>query len=274
VVATKTALGLADWCVTEAGFGFDLGGEKFFDIKCRASGLDPSVVVLIATVRALKMHGGVGLKALSTPDPDAVRRGLPNLAKHADNVGLFGKPVVVAINRFTDDTDQEIGVVEAWCRDRRLAMQATDHFARGPDGAVELAKVVEEVASAPSGTAQLLYETEAPIRDKLHAVATRIYGAREVVYTTGAERALDRIDALGHAALPVCVAKTQSSLSDDPRVHGCPTDFAITVRDLTVSAGAGFVVALTGDILRMPGLPRVPQAEHIDLVDGVIQGLR
>ncbi len=274
VTATRAALARADWCVTEAGFGFDLGGEKFFDIKCRAAGLDPAAVVLVGTARALKMHGGVAVTDLDAPDPEAVRRGLPNLARHVHSVRTFGKPAVVAVNRYASDTDDELAVIEAWCRDNGVAVAICDHFARGPQGAAGLVDPLLDAVKENAGPAKLMYSLDASIPEKIASIATGVYGASGVSFSSAARRTLEQVEALGYGDLPVCMAKTQSSLSDDPKLLGRPDGFEITVRDLEINAGAGFIVALTGQVLRMPGLPRRPQAEAIDLRQGVITGLR
>lgn len=273
VIATRAGLQLADWVVTEAGFGFDLGAEKFFDIKCRSAGIDPDVVVLVATLRALKMHGGRPLDRVAEPDAEGVAAGMANLEKHLESIATFGKTAVVAINRFASDTAEEIAVVEAACKRHGVAVALCEHFARGAEGAVDLAQRVVEATATPSQAFTPLYPLDVGVRDKIAAVATKMYGARGVAYTKIAERDLREIERLGFAHLPICVAKTQNSLSDDPKLRGRPRDFDITVRGLQISAGAGFLVVLTGEIMRMPGLPRIPQAGKIDLVDGVITGL-
>jgi len=274
VIATRMALHLSDWAITEAGFGFDLGAEKFFDIKCRTSGLDTDAVVLVATVRALKLHGGIALAELARPDPQAVRRGLPNLEKHVENIGHFGEPPVVALNRFHADGDDEIAVVAERCAELGVPFAESDHFARGGEGALELARAVRAQASGRSAAFRPLYELSAPFPDKVLAVASRMYGARGVVLTREAARDLREVRRLGYEGLPVCIAKTPASLSDDPKLRGRPRDFDVTVRSIQIQAGAGFLVALTGEILRMPGLPREPLAEAIDLRDGDVVGLR
>ncbi len=273
LVATRMALHLADWCVTEAGFGFDLGAEKFFDIKCAGAGLDTAAVVLVATVRALKMHGGVGLKDLAEADPEAVERGLPNLEKHVENIRTFGEPPVVALNRFHGDAEEEIAVVRRACASLDVPFAVSDHHARGGAGAEELARAVLVHAEGRSRPFRPLYGPEDPVLEKIRAVATRMYGAREVLLTPGARRDLAQVERLGFGGLPVCIAKVPGSLSDDPRRRGRPRDFEVTVRALRINAGAGFLVVLTGDILRMPGLPRRPLAESIDLREGRIVGL-
>jgi formate--tetrahydrofolate ligase len=274
VIATKAALQLADWCVTEAGFGCDLGAEKFFDIKCRMAGLDPALVVLVASIRALKYHGGAKLDALTKPDPARVEAGLPNLAKHAENVRQFGKPAVVAINRFGADTDEEIAVVREFCRSKGLRLALCEHFGKGPEGAVELAEQVIEAAKDTAPGFTPMYELADPLPEKIRKIATKVYGADDVVFAGAAERTLETIERFGYGDLPVCMAKTQASLSDDPNKIGRPQGFTINVRDIEIAAGAGFVVALTGEMMRMPGLPKKPQAEAIDLQDGQIVNLR
>ncbi len=273
LVATRMALGLDDRVATEAGFGVDLGAEKFFDIKCRVGELDPSVVVVVATVRALKYHGGVQLPDLGKADPEAVRRGLPNLEKHLETIAAFGKPAVVALNRFGADTDEEIAVVRARCEAMGARFAASDHFMRGGEGAVDLARAVVEAGSGPRTPYTPLYALEAPIAEKLRAVAKTAYGADDVVLTRAAKSAIARIDELGYGRLPICIAKTQSSLTDDPSWRGRPTGFKVTVQELKINAGAGFLVALLGEIVRMPGLPRRPQAADVDVVDGKIVGV-
>ncbi len=272
VLATKMALAHADWVVTEAGFAFDLGGEKFFDIKCASAGLDPAAVVLVATIRALKRHGGAGKDALATPDPAAVERGLPNLEKHIENALAFGKPPVVAINRFPTDSPEEIAAVQQACERLAVPCALADHFARGGEGGRELAQAVLDQAARNSEPYRPLYDWSEPIKTKMEKIA-RFYGASHVTYTSKAERDLKLIQKLGHEGLPLCVAKTPLSLSDDPNRPGRPAGFEVTVRSLILAAGAGFVVPLLGDIIRMPGLPATPQALKIDLVDGRVEGL-
>ncbi len=274
VTATRMAMHHADWAITEAGFGADLGAEKFFHIKCRASGLDPAAVVLVATIRALKMHGGTAKDALTAPDPEAVRRGLANLDKHIENIQGFGKPPVVAINRFADDTDAELDVVREHCAASGVACAESRHHAEGGAGAEELARAVMQAAGDPAGPWTPLYELADAPREKIRTVARRVYGADDVAFTAAAERDLKRIDDLGFADLPICVAKVPGSLSDDPKRAGRPEGFTVTVRNVTINAGAGFLVVLTGAIMRMPGLPRVPRAMGMDLdAAGEIVGL-
>jgi formate--tetrahydrofolate ligase len=274
VLATRTALAGADYVVTEAGFAFDLGGEKFHHIKCRSSGLAPAAIVLVATLRALKMHGGVALEHLAVPAAAAVERGLENLAAHLDAAVLFGRPVVVALNHFPTDTEEEIGIVRDFCEARGVPCVVSRGFADGGPGGAELAGAVLEQTALPSPPLPMLYPLEAPLPEKIETIARRVYGADGVDFTANARRKLELAAAMGWSNLPVCMAKTQNSLSDDPGKLGRPTGFRITVRDLEFAIGAGFVVALTGNILRMPALPRRPAAEQIEVgPDGTITGL-
>jgi formate--tetrahydrofolate ligase len=272
VIATKMALAHADWVVTEAGFAFDLGAEKFFDIKCRSAGLEPAAVVLVATVRALKLHGGIAKDRLAEADPAAVERGLDNLRKHIENAQTFGHTPIVTLNRFGTDSDEEIEVVRRDCAALGVPFAVADHFARGGEGAVELARAVVEQAREPRPLAPL-YDWSEPVKDKMEKIARAMYGARAVVWEPHAERDLKLIQKLGYEGLPLCVAKTQASLSDNPALPGRPRDFEVTVRRLILAAGAGYVVPLLGDIIRMPGLPKSPQAHRMDLVDGRVVGL-
>ncbi|NLH10944.1 MAG: formate--tetrahydrofolate ligase [Holophagae bacterium] len=273
VVATKMALAHADWAITEAGFGFDLGAEKFFDIKCASSGLDTAAVVLVATVRALKLHGGVDRSELDTPDPAAVERGLGNLEKHIENIRTFCEPPVVALNRFPTDSEEEIEVVRRATEEAGAPFAVSDVFARGGDGGVELAQEVIEHAEQKAKPFCPLYDWSEPVKVKMRKIARAMYGAREVAWTKEAERDLALVRRLGYEGLPLCVAKTQKSLSDDPRLVGRPEEFDITVRELILAAGAGYIVPLLGDMIRMPGLPAEPQAEKMDLVGGKVIGL-
>ena len=273
VIATKTAMHLADWAITEAGFGFDLGAEKFFDIKCRGAGLDTAAVVLVATIRALKHHGGKKLKLLHEPDPAMVERGLENLSKHVENIAHFCKTPIVALNRFADDTPEEIEVVRRHCESLGVAFAESSHFADGGEGARSLAETLVNTVESTVTPFQPLYELSDSVPDKIRAVAQKMYGATDVYFTKAASRDLKAIERLGLTNLPICVAKTHSSLSDDPNLRGRPKDFEITVQEIQINTGAGFLVVLTGDIVRMPGLSRRPLAESIDLVDGEIVGL-
>ncbi|MGN0621375.1 MAG: formate--tetrahydrofolate ligase [Porcipelethomonas sp.] len=276
VRATKLALKLGDYCITEAGFGSDLGAEKFFDIKCRFSGLKPDCVVLVATIRALKYNGGVEKADLQQENVEALEKGIVNLGVHIENMRKFGVPVVVAINRFHTDTDAEVKIVEDFCASSGVKVSMTEIFAKGGEGGKDLALKVTETVESGNGSSGFrpIYDAELPIREKLDIIAKEIYRADGVQLTAGAEKALAEIEKLGYGNLPVCVAKTQYSLSDDPGKLGKPENFTITVRDLRVSAGAGFVVAMTGDILTMPGLPKKPSALNIDCdKNGNITGL-
>ena len=273
VRATKLALKLSDYCITEAGFGADLGAEKFLDIKCRLAGLTPSAVVIVATVRALKYNGGVAKADLSKENIDALKKGIVNLGAHIDNIQKYGLPVVVAINRFGDDTEAELEFISNYCKERNADFALSEVFANGGDGGIELAKKVVEACEKPSNFAPI-YPIEATIKEKISAVATKIYGARSVIFTANAEKNIAEAEKLGGGNMPICIAKTQYSMSDNPALLGRPTDFDITVREVKLSAGAGFVVVLTGDIMTMPGLPKVPAAEKIDMdADGNITGL-
>ena len=273
VIATKTALSLADWVVTEAGFGFDLGAEKFFDIKCVSAGLDTAAVVLVATVRALKRHGGIPKAGLATPDPGAVERGLPNLAKHLDSIRDFGEVPVIALNRFASDSAEEIDVVRRAAAAWGAPFAVCEAFEKGGEGAVELAGTVLAHAEKKSSPFRPLYSRNDPPREKMARIARHMYGADAVEWTREAERDLEEVTRLGWESLPLCVAKTQMSLSDDPGIVGRPEGFDVTVRAVLLAAGAGYLVPLLGEILRMPGLPVSPQAERIDLVEGRIVGI-
>jgi len=274
VLATRMALHHADWAITEAGFGFDLGAEKFFDIKCTSAGLDTACVVLVATVRALKMHGGLARRELERPDPEAVERGFPNLEKHVENVRCFGESPVVALNRFAADTEDEIRVVQRRCAALNVPFAVSDHFARGGEGALDLAREVMAHAERRVRPFLPLYQPGDSVPQKILAVAQKMYGAQRVILAKSAERDLEELERLGYAKLPVCIAKTPGSLSDDPHLQGRPRNFDVHVRAIQINAGAGFLVVLTGDILRMPGLPKRPLAEKIDVQNGEIVGLQ
>ena len=274
VMATKTALKLADYTITEAGFGADLGAEKFFDIKCRYAGLKPDAVVLVATVRALKMHGGVPKTDLATPDVEAVKRGLVNLEKHIENIKQYGLPLVVAINAFAQDTPEELEAIRSHCAAHGVNVALSEVFAKGGEGGIELAKEVVALATSGKADFKLLYGEELSLKEKIETIAKKIYGAVGVNYTKEANNALKDFEKMGYGHLPVCMAKTQYSFSDDPALLGRPEGFEITIKNCRIAAGAGFVVVLTGDIMTMPGLPKVPAAEKIDVSDdGVISGL-
>lgn len=273
VIATRMAMAHADWTITEAGFGFDLGAEKFFDIKCVSASLDTAAVVLVATVRALKSHGGVKKRDLIHPDTAAVERGLDNLRKHIENIRTFCEPPVVTLNRFENDTDEEIAVIRKACEELGAPFALSEVFRLGGAGGTELADAVMEHAEKSSKPFCPLYDWTLPVKEKMSLIANKMYGATEVEYSREAERDLKLLETLGYAKLPLCVAKTPTSLTDSPRVGGRPTDFTITVRGFIVSAGAGYVVPLLGDIIRMPGLPSDPQANRVDLIDGEVKGL-
>lgn len=274
VMATKTALKLADYTITEAGFGADLGAEKFFDIKCRYAGLKPDAVVLVATVRALKMHGGVPKTDLATPDVEAVKRGIVNLEKHIENIKQYGLPLVVAINAFAQDTPEELEAIRSHCAVHGVNVALSEVFAKGGEGGIELAKEVVALATSGKADFKLLYGAELSLKEKIETIAKKIYGAVGVNYTKEANNALKDFEKMGYEHLPVCMAKTQYSFSDDPALLGRPEGFEITIKNCRIAAGAGFVVVLTGDIMTMPGLPKVPAAEKIDVSDdGVISGL-
>ena len=273
VRATKLALKLGDYCITEAGFGSDLGAEKFLDIKCRYAGVAPSCIVIVATCRALKYNGGVPKAEVSEPNLDALKDGIVNLGVHIDNMSKYGVPVVVAINRFYTDSEEELKYIEDYCHQRGAEFALSDVFCEGGNGGVDLAKKVVEACEKPSDF-KLLYDNDLTIKEKMNRIATEIYGADKVNYTPQAEKALKDVVALGGDKLPVCVAKTQYSLSDNPALLGAPKGFDITVRDVRISNGAGFVVVYTGNIMTMPGLPKVPAANNIDVDENnVISGL-
>ncbi|WP_300828647.1 formate--tetrahydrofolate ligase [uncultured Rikenella sp.] len=274
VLATEMSLSLTDYTVTEAGFGCDLGAEKFLDIKCRAAGLAPNAVVLVATVRALKYHGGQPLAELKTPNVEALERGIENLQKHIENVGLFNLTPVVAINRFVTDSDEELQFIKDYCTMRGVACAVANVWGEGGAGTEELARLVVEATESGRTDFRPLYPLDESVEKKVETVARGIYGADGVEYTPKAKQALKRIADLGLTGLAVCIAKTQKSLSDNPALLGRPKDFVITVRDIEIAAGAGFLVPITGEIMRMPGLPEVPAAEAIDIDDeGNISGL-
>ena len=275
VMATRMALKLGDYAVTEAGFGADLGAEKFLDIKCRRAGLMPDAVVVVATVRALKMHGGLPKTALSQEDLAALEKGLPNLLRHVSNVRkVYGLPCVVAVNRFPTDTDAEIALVIEKCRALGVKAVLSTVWAEGGKGGEALAREVVRITEEETADFRFAYELDASIEEKLHAIVTRVYGGKGVAILPAARKQIDRLTALGFDKLPVCVAKTQYSFSDDPTLLGAPEGFTVSVKSVKVSAGAGFLVALTGDIMTMPGLPRHPAAEKIDVDDdGRITGL-
>jgi formate--tetrahydrofolate ligase len=274
VMATKTALALSDVVVTEAGFGADLGAEKFLDIKCRQSGLRPDAVVVVATARALKMHGGVAKERVNEPDPEAVRRGAVNLRRHIENLRQFGVTPVVAINAFVHDTDAEHQAIKDVCAEIEVAVAFCEHWAKGGRGAEELGRAVALALSQEPSEVQLLYPDDAPLEDKIRAVATRIYRASDIALSPAAAGQLKEFEVLGYGNLPICVAKTQYSFSTDPTAKGAPEGHVLAVREARLAAGAGFIVAICGDVMTMPGLPRRPAAVDIGIgEDGQVHGL-
>ena len=274
VTATRVALKLSDYTITEAGFGADLGAEKFLDIKCRVAGLRPSCVVLVATARALKYNGGVPKAETGVENLEALEKGLPNLLRHISNITTVYKlPCVVAINRFPQDTEAELDLIRRKCKELGANVALSEVWAKGGEGGIELAEEVIRLCEEPNDFT-FSYELDKPIKEKINDIVTKIYGGKGCVFTPEAEKQIKQLTGLGFAGLPVCMAKTQYSLTDDPTQLGAPDDFVVTVRNIKVSAGAGFLVALTGDIMTMPGLPKVPAAERIDVDDnGKISGL-
>lgn len=275
IIATRMAMKLGDYAITEAGFGADLGAEKFLDIKCRMAGIRPSLVVIVATVRALKHHGGALKKNLGEEDLVSLEKGIPNLLKHIENVTVkFGLPAVVAINRFPTDSEAELRFVEEKCREMGVNVALSEVWAKGGEGGLKLAEEVIRLAEKEEGSFRFIYEDEMPLKEKIEAVAREVYGADGVDFAPAALKEITRLESYGFGPLPVCMAKTQYSLSDDPKKLGRPKGFKITVRNVKVSAGAGFLVVLTGEIMTMPGLPRIPAAQKIDVDEtGVISGL-
>ena len=275
VIATRMALKMGDYAITEAGFGADLGAEKFLDIKCRMAGLVPDAVVVVATVRALKMHGGLAKSELASEDTDALERGIPNLLRHVSNIkNVYKLPCVVAVNRFPTDTDREIDFIIEKCRELGVNTVLSTVWADGGSGGTELAKEVVRLCEEEKGDFTFSYSSDLSIEEKIEAIVTKIYGGSSVNYTPAAKKAIAKLTKLGFGKMPVCIAKTQYSFSDDPSKLGAPSGFEVTVRNVKISAGAGFIVVLTGDIMTMPGLPKVPAAEKIDVSsDGKITGL-
>lgn len=274
ILATKMAMSCSDYCITEAGFGADLGAEKFLDIKCRKAGISPVLTVLVATAQALKMHGGIDVAEISKPNVEGVKAGLPNLDKHIANLKAFGQTVVVCLNRFATDTDEELALVKEHCEAQGVGFAINTAFGEGGKGAEELAHlVVDTIEKKPSAPLNFVYEENDDIVTKVEKIAKKIYGAGKVVLRPAAKRDLQRIKELGFENFPVCIAKTQYSFSEDAKAYGVPTDFTITIRDFVINAGASMIVAIAGTIMRMPGLPKKPQAENIHVVNGVIEGL-
>jgi formate--tetrahydrofolate ligase len=277
VLATRLAMALGDYALTEAGFGFDLGGEKFLDIKCRLAGIWPRAIVIVATLRALKMHGGAPVKSAGEPNAERLKKGIEHLEKHLESATSFGLKAIVALNVFPNDTPEELALVEAAVAKLGARVGKCEGFARGGEGAVELARLVCEVVDATDGAppaARYTYEANDSAEQKIRKIAKAIYGARDVAFTQQADKDLKRARDLGYGDLPICMAKTQMSLTDDPAVMGRPRDFVVTVREVRLSAGAGFLVPLTGEMMTMPGLPKVPAARNVRLLaDGRIRGL-
>ena len=274
ILATKMAMNAADYCITEAGFGADLGAEKFLDIKCRKASISPVLTVLVATAQALKMHGGIDVAEISKPNVEGLKAGLCNLDKHIANLKSFGQTIVVCLNRFATDTDEELAIVKEHCEAQGVGFAINTAFGEGGKGAEDLARlVVETIEKNPSQPLKYVYEETDDIETKVQKIAKNIYGADRVILRPAAKRDLARIKELGFDKFPVCIAKTQYSFSEDAKAYGVPTDFSITIRDFVINAGAEMIVAIAGTIMRMPGLPKSPQAERINVVNGVIEGL-
>lgn len=274
LIATKMALSYGDYVITEAGFGADLGAEKFFDIKCRKGGLSPKLTVVVATAQSLKLHGGVPEDKIKEPNIEGLKNGLPNLDKHIENLKLFGQKVIVTFNRFASDTDEEIALVAEHCKELGVGFCMNNVFADGGKGAEELAKlVVETIEKTPSEPLKFIYENEDSVRTKIDKVAKQIYGAKDIAYSIIALKKIKQIESLGISHYPICIAKTQYSFSADPKAYGVAKDFDLNVRDIIINNGAEMIVVIMGDIMRMPGLPKNPQAKDIDIVNGNIEGL-
>ena len=274
ILATKMAMSFGDYCITEAGFGADLGAEKFFDIKCRKAGLNPRLTILVVSAQALKMHGGVNLKAIKTPNVEGVRAGFPNMDKHIENIRKFGQQVIVCYNYFATDKNEEMEAVIQHCKEIGVGCAPIYSFTEGGKGAEELARlVVNTIEKNPSGDLLLMYKDEDDIEIKVKKICKNIYGAKDIIMKPSARKQLERIKALGYEHFPVCIAKTQYSFSDDAKAYGMPKDFNITIRDFVINAGAEMIIAVAGTIMRMPGLPKHPQAEYIHVANGIIEGL-
>ena len=274
ISATQIALTYGDYVITEAGFGADLGAEKFFNIKCRKAGLSPKLTVIVATAQSLKLHGGVPEKEIKEPNIEGLKNGFANLDKHIENMKSFGQQVIVTFNRFATDTDEEIALVAEHCEEKGVGFAMNNVFAEGGEGGTELARlVVDTIENHPSAPLQYTYDLNDPIRTKVQKVAQKIYGASSIVYTTLADKKLRQIESLGISHYPICIAKTQYSFSSDPKAYGVAKDFELKVRDVIINNGAEMIVVVMGEIMRMPGLPKEPQARKIDIVDGMIEGL-
>lgn len=274
ILATQMALTYGDYVITEAGFGADLGAEKFFNIKCRKAGLSPKLTVIVATAQSLKLHGGVPEKEIKEPNIEGLKNGFANLDKHIENMKSFGQQVIVTFNRFATDTDEEIALVAEYCKEKGVGFAMNNVFSEGGEGGTELARlVVDTIENHPSAPLQYTYDLNDPIRTKVQKVAQKIYGASSIVYTTLADKKLRQIESLGISHYPICIAKTQYSFSSDPKAYGVAKDFELKVRDVIINNGAEMIVVVMGEIMRMPGLPKEPQARKIDIVDGMIEGL-
>ena len=274
IIATKTAMSLGEYVVTEAGFGADLGAEKFLNIKCRKSGLKPDLTVLVATLNGLKMHGGTALENIQKPDAEGVKKGFANLDRHIRNLRSFGQTVVVCFNKYASDTEEEINLVKEHCAQMGVPFALNNAWAEGGAGAVDLANlVVETIENNPSGPLKFTYEDDQPLKEKIKAVAKNIYGAAHVTFSGVAKKKLAAAERMGFTRFPVCIAKTQYSFSQDPKAYGAPEGFDFDIKDIVINSGSEMIVAIAGDIIRMPGLPKVPQATKIDIIDGVIEGL-
>jgi len=274
VLATKMALTFGEYVVTEAGFGADLGAEKFYDIKCRKSGLQPSLTVLVASTQGLKLHGGVPVNEIQQPNMEGLQKGVKNMERHIQNIRKFGQTVIVCFNRFATDSDDEIDFCRQYCKEMGVGFAVNNAFNEGGAGAVELAQlVVDSIENNPSQPLRMAYEDNASVEEKANAIACKIYGADGVTFSAAAKRMIEKINEMGVAHYPVCIAKTQFSFSADQKAYGVPTGFKINISDIVINCGAEMLVLIAGDILRMPGLPKSPQAERIDLVNGEIVGL-
>ncbi len=274
IIATKTAMSLGDYVVTEAGFGADLGAEKFLNIKCRKSGLKPDLTVLVATLNGLKMHGGTAIEDIQKPDAEGVKKGFANLDKHIRNLQSFGQTVVVCFNKYASDTEEEINLVKEHCAEMGVSFSLNNAWAEGGEGAVDLANlVVETIEKNPSGPLQFTYSDDQSIKSKIETIAKKIYGAANVSFSAVAKRKIAAAEKMGFSNFPVCIAKTQYSFSQDPKAYGAPEGFNFDIKDIVINSGSEMIVAIAGDIIRMPGLPKAPQALKIDIVDGVIEGL-
>ena len=274
IVATKTAMSYGDYVITEAGFGADLGAEKFLNIKCRKSGLKPDLTVLVATLNGLKMHGGTALEDIQKPDAEGVRRGFANLDRHIRNLQSFGQTVVVSFNKYASDTEEEINMVKEYCAEMGVPFALNNAWAEGGNGAIELAElVVNTIENNPSGPLKFTYSDDQSIKEKIEAVAKNIYGAVNISFSPVARKKIAAAEKMGFSHFPICIAKTQYSFSQDPKAYGAPVGFNFDIQDIVINSGSEMIVAIAGDIIRMPGLPKVPQATKIDIVDGLIEGL-